>query len=482
MPEIDAIAALAHRAPCNLNADLLSGLFDEQIGMIRDPSRTKAAVCSRRAGKTWGVTRYMAHVCNRLHGSRVGYLTKTRDWAEELVWEPLKHTSKRQGLGAEFHSGKLRAVWPNRSVLRLAGAKDKSQAETLRGFAYDLLVIDEAGSIDPVVMRYVVREILPAALGERRGSLLIVGTPNPSCSGWFHDMTNREPTRASIHRWTQRQNVMFPRWAHIKDPDAREREIEAFLAEEREVHGLSESDPEYQREYCGIWARDETLFIFRITPECLAFPPKEAKLRYVLSIDLGWEDFTAWELVGYDAHMQKMWEVDSQGDQHLTMDEIGARTVGYMEEYRLDKIVVDAAGAGKIVQETIALEYARRHGVPCEAAQKQKKAAFMKYAASDMRTGRAHLLPDGVAADQLSSMEWDDRRLREKEPKEGTRIDNADAWLYGYRECYHYIHEPREDVPEVGTAERLNWEMSKHEQHEAEMMDQEQRQEWWESI
>jgi hypothetical protein len=153
-----------------------------------------------------------------------------------------------------------------------------------------------------------------------------------------------------------------------------------------------------------------------------------------------------------------------------------------MENYRLEKILVDAAGAGKIIQETISREYARRYGVPCEAAKKQEKAAIMKYAASDIRTGHCFFLPDSTARDQLNKMEWDERRLREKDPSEGEHNDNADAWIYGYRACYHWLHEPQEDVPEIGTPERANWEMQKIEEQEADELVEQENKDWWESI
>ena len=277
--------------------DVCSGLFGEQINLLGDESRMKAAVCSRRAGKTWAVTRAMIKACLARPNALVGYLTKTRDWAEELVWEPLQSISERQHLYGDFNNAKLRCVFPNKSKIRLAGAKDKAQTEVLRGFAYDLLVIDEAGSIDPVIMRYVVKEILPAALGDHRGTLLVVGTPNESCSGYFHDITNGKQKWRSVHHWVQRQNVMFPRWAHIKDEPARLAAVEEYLAEERATYHLAESDPEYRREYLGIWAKNEELFIYRISEDNLA-PPPEEDLRYILAIDLGWHDMTAFELLG----------------------------------------------------------------------------------------------------------------------------------------------------------------------------------------
>jgi hypothetical protein len=422
----------------------------------------------------------MIKTCLARPKALVGYLTKTRDWAEELVWEPLQSICENDKLYGDFHNAKLRCTFPNGSKIRLAGAKDKAQTEVLRGFAYDLLVIDEAGSIDPVIMRYVVKEILPAALGDHRGTLLVVGTPNESCSGYFHDITNGKHKWKSVHHWVQRQNVMFPRWAHIKDEPARLGAVEEYLAEERATYHLAESDPEYRREYLGLWAKNEELFIYRITEDNLSVPPDE-DLRYILAIDLGWHDMTAFELVGYDPYEQKLYEVHSTQEQHLTFDDIKQITIDYLEEVEVDKIVLDTAGAGKIAQESMAKEVSQRFQVPCVAAQKNRKATNMKLLNSDLRAGNVFLLPDGVCVDQMKSLQWEDKRLREKDAEPGQFIDNADAFLYAYRESYHWLHEEREEIPEINTPEYSNWEAAKMEQEEVDAITFGEDTEWWEN-
>jgi hypothetical protein len=459
--------------------DVYQGLFGEQSNLLLDPNRLKTAVCSRRAGKTHSVTRALIKACQKRPNALAGYLTKTRDWAEELVWDPLQRINERQHLYGDFNNAKLRCVLPNRSKIRLAGAKDKAQTEVLRGFGYDLLVIDEAGSIDPVIMRYVTREILPAALGETKGTLLVVGTPNESCSGFFHDIATDAKRGYSVHHWTQRQNIMFPRWAHITDPVEREKAVDDYLEEERRIHGYSETDPEYQREYMGLWAKNEELFIYRITHNNLSLPPDE-DLRYILSIDLGWHDMTAFELVGYDSYEQKLYEIHSTQEQHLTFDDIKQITFDYLEEVEVDKIVIDTAGAGKIAQESMAKEVGQRFQIPCVAAQKNRKATNMKLLNSDFRAGRVFLLPDGVCQDQMKALQWEERRLKEREPAPGQFIDNADAFLYAYRESYHWLHEEREEIPEINTPDYANWEAAKMEEEEVAAMTADPEEEWWE--
>jgi hypothetical protein len=415
-------------------------------------------------------------------------MTKTLDWAEELVWEPLQTINKEAHLYGDPNNAKLRLVFPNKSRIRLAGAKDKGQADVLRGFAYDLLVIDEAGSIDPTIMRYVAREILPAALGDYGGTLLVVGTPNESCAGYFHDITNGKKTKwKNVHHWVQRQNVMFPRWAHIKDEGARLAEVENYLAEERDLYNLAETDPEYQREYLGLWTRNEELFIYRIMDKNLAYPPDDIRLNNVLAIDLGWFDMTAFELVGYNQAAKKVWECHSTEDSGMTFDDIMVIAFDYIEACHddegycsLERLVLDTAGAGKIVQETMAKEVAKRFDIPVVAAKKNRKAVNMKILNSCFRTEQAYLLPDGVCQDQMRTLQWDGRALREKEPAQGQFIDNADAYLYAHTDCYEWLHEEVEIIPEINTREYANWEMDKIEADIVDRVTTDPETEWWE--
>ena len=209
----------------------------------------------------------------------------------------------------------------------------------------------------------------------------------------------------------------------------------------------------------------------------LGFP--DVPLRHVLAIDIGWHDMTAWELVGYDSDSQRMYEVDSTQEQHLTFEDIAARTVQYASDYELDKVVVDTAGAGKVVQDSLAKELSLRFELPCVAAQKNRKGTNMKFLASDFRAQKAFLLPDGVCADQCKTLKWDKHHLREQDADPGQFIDNSDAYLYAYRECYHWMHEPRIELPEIGTAERHNLDAAMQEEEEAEAMSNPSVP-WWE--
>jgi hypothetical protein len=175
-----------------------------------------------------------------------------------------------------------------------------------------------------------------------------------------------------------------------------------------------------------------------------------------------------------------MYEVESRSEEHQTFDDIMAITWDHIERHGRDlfKIVVDTAGAGKMVQESMAKELRLRCEIPCVAAQKTDKATYMKFLNSDFKTGHAFVLPgDEGAKHQLQLFQWDDRRLREKETAD--KKDKGDGYIYGYRECYHWMKEFKEVLPEIGTPERANLEMLKIEEEEAEALTNVNKH-WWE--
>ncbi len=196
---------------------------------------------------------------------------------------------------------------------------------------------------------------------------------------------------------------------------------------------------------------------------------------------------TAFELLGYKQEAKKVWECWSHQEQHMTFDDIMVITFDIIEECyddrgynSIDKIVVDTAGAGKIAQETMAKEISKRFEIPCVAAKKNRKAVNMKILNSAFRTEQAYLLPDGVCQDQMKSLQWDGRHLREKEPEPGQFIDNADAYLYAHTDCYEWLHEELEQIPEINTPEYANWQAEKMEEEEVAAMTAGQDEEWWE--
>lgn len=423
----------------------LEGLFDRQLAVINDPSRRKCLYTSRRAGKTYLALRYLVHVAQNQPGTIVGYLTKTRQWAKELLWTELHKLDQDHHLRIDFNNSELTAVFPNGSTLKLAGASDLQEADKLRGFAYSLLILDEIQAVPDKVMKYVVKEILPAALGDYAGTLLVSGTPPESCAGYFYDAATNPDMKFSRHHWTVAENPMFPQWS---EEEEWEDLVQDWLAQEREDHNLKETDPAYLREYLGQFVKEASRFIYDLQDVNKLDPKKvPSDLVLVMGIDSGWHDETAFVIVGYEPYDQKVYHVESISKPHMTYYKIEQQVHELIEKYQpqggIETIVYDPAGEGKTIGESLTEALTERFDLTIEFAQKQQKRNFMLLLKSDMRAGRALVQYPSKLWDQLQALQWNDARTRERE---GQPCDEADAFLYAWKNCYQFLKENRPET------------------------------------
>jgi hypothetical protein len=231
-------------------------------------------VCSRRAGKTYCVTRALVRKCLQSDGCHCVYIALTRSTAELLVWLPLQRIDEAYGLGIKFHHTKLRATFPNGSVLEVTGCPNKGEIEKLRGFSFSLVVIDEAASF-PMYVEQLIKEVLEPALEETRGTLMLIGTPSGKCAGYFYDVTSSPDEHDySLHHWTVLDNPRFGRWYDPKkrklDPDWKNIAA-AWLEKVKAREG--EDNPVFIREYLGIWARSHEDRMYHIGVLCCGVQP-----------------------------------------------------------------------------------------------------------------------------------------------------------------------------------------------------------------
>jgi len=418
--------------------DLLEYLFDKQKSFADDPSKRKGALTSRRAGKTHDVTREQLQTCLDVPGAVAVYATDTRDHAKKLVWEEVLKINNLHNLRIKFNHSELLATFPNGSRYWLAGVSDDTAKERLRGYKFDDFTLDEAQSIPERILRPLLREVVYPGLADRDGTLRVTGTPNRSCSGFLYDICHDKSLGFSIHNWTVLDNPRLdiwngqPNWREIA-----ERKIEEW----RVQNGFEPNDPAFLREYMGMWVRSEEDFIYRLTEHSTYTGEYPILASTVMGIDLGFRDEAAWVIAAYDRHEQKCYEVAHRAQAGLDMTGIMNITREMIETYHPERTVIDWASGGHHLIE----EIRKRYKIKCSAAEKTKKAAFMRLLNADMRTGRAVILADGKLKTQIEKVRWNKDSSREEE---GIQCDLHDAWLYAWREAKHYMHIELDKTPE----------------------------------
>src|SRR5690606_6944543 len=101
---------------------------------------------------------------------------------------------------------------------------------------------------------------------------------------------------------------------------------------------------------------------------------------YVLGMDLGYEDSTAFVVLGFDEKVGQTWVIESWSETHLIPSAVAARVDRLRERYNFSYMVADSGGFGKGYVE----EMKQRYSIPIEAAEKNRKPAYIELLNGDL--------------------------------------------------------------------------------------------------
>lgn len=408
-------------------------LFAEQIDFIDDTSKRKAAICSRRSGKSYAAGRYLIKEALEDAGTTCVYIARTREAAKRILWSSLKEANQRFRLGIKFNNADLMATFPNQSQIMFTGANDASDVDKLRGAAFSLAVLDEAAFFN-INVKELVNEVLTPALLDRDGSLVLISTPNSACHGFFYDVTEKGTYNFSVHRWTVKDNPYMQHAVRAINKD-----IENGI--------LDPNDPSYKREYLGLWVRDDQEIVYNYTEDNLfENRPNSDEWEYVLGIDLGYHDATAFVVVAWSPDWPCLYIIDEYKQKRMLTSEVEEKIQRFMKDYNFTSIVMDSGGgASKMVLET----FKQRSGIPLKAAKKSgDKVGMIKIMNSELHANKIK-----IKHSMELLTEWDKLQYNKAGTSEDKRFDNhlADACLYAWQEARHHFFEEHTGAPLFGS-------------------------------
>jgi len=410
-------------------------LFKQQVDFIKDPSRRKAAICSRRSGKSYAAGRYLIKEALEDEGTTCVYIARTREAAKRILWSSLKEANQMFRLNIKFNNADLIATFPNQSKIMFTGANDASDVDKLRGAAFSLAVLDEAAFFN-INLRELVNEVITPALLDRDGSLVMISTPNSLCHGFFYDITEKGEYNFSIHRWTVKDNPYMKHAVRAIQEDIR--------------NGiLNPEDPSYKREYLGIWVRDDQEIVYRYGEKNLFEDrPDSNEWEYILGIDLGYHDATAFVVVAFSNDYPNLYVIDEYKQTKMLTSEVGEKIKRFMNDYSFTSIVMDTGGGSSRM---LLEEFKQRSGIPVKPARKTgDKVGMIKLMNSDLQSGKIQV-HHGLELLQ----EWDKLQFNKAKTAEDKRFDNhlSDACLYAWMESRHYLYEEAPFEPIKGSKE-----------------------------
>ena len=160
----------------NLNFELLPW----QKEVYGDKTRFKVIVAGRRCGKSrLSAVALLVEGLKCPQGSAVMYVAPTQGQARQIIWDLLMDLGR--DVISSSHVNNMDITLINGAKIYVRGA---DRPDTLRGVSLTFVVLDEVADIKADTWEKVLR----AALSDKKGNALFIGTPKGR--NWFYDMYN----------------------------------------------------------------------------------------------------------------------------------------------------------------------------------------------------------------------------------------------------------------------------------------------------
>lgn len=435
---------LGQRAAFLYKPDVLSSAFKQQRDFILDPYKLKALFCTRRAAKSFTAGMYLVYEALENPGCNCLFVGLTRDSAKDIIWKDiLRVLNSQHELNAIPNLTELTLTFPNGSVIKVTGVDaHEEEMRKLLGKKYRLVCIDEA-SMYTVDLRNLVYGVLkpavadPNARGER-GTICLMGTASNFPRGLFYDVTTKVEGGWHSYEWTAYDNPhVATQWAE---------EI-ADIAANRPSYMET---PQFKQWYLNQWVVDEEKLCYRFNmsrnlTKSVPILPDDGWIR-VLGVDTGWEDDNAFVLTAYHVNDPHLYILKAVRKKKLTFDQVSQMINVFSEDVSLAPHRIFIDGANKQGVESMRA----RTSIPFEYADKQDKATFIELCNGDLVQGKIliHDIPENRQLwEEMSSLVWMTDGDKIKFPKkENPSLPNhlCDAFLYAWRNGYHYHSAPPE--------------------------------------
>jgi hypothetical protein len=454
-------------------AGIRKELFDKQLAFWDDPSVNKAALCTRRAGKTSMWARYCTATAllNPRGLIRIWGINRLR--TKQLLWAEFLDVARRHKINVKAHETELSLTFDNGASIRFLGADKDKEAQKKRGDKTILEVVLEA-QLFGSYLQTLVEEVVEPCTFDLGGTICLEGTPGPICGGYWYDVTGREDSASrwtsdggkhqdengeekttgagwSCHRWSVLDNPFLPK-------------ARAELVKLKKKRNWKDDSPTYVREWLGKWVNDFGTLYYRFDPTRNTYNPDEIQpwgpgWMHVLGWDLGARDDMALVVWGWHPHVEGLYEA-------FSWKKPGALSAEIMEQInRLEKqgpagvplnIVrrfADTGGGGKMYVNDVAA----RHKKAFEPAKKSEKWEHVLLMNDDFSSGLIKCRQGSPLAQEYAALQkdpdWPPADSPEKPPREEPSCPNhcADAGLYSYRGAWHYLHTEEDKPPPRGT-------------------------------
>lgn len=412
--------------------NLLGECFQQQVEFITSDAKRKILCLTRRAGKSTAAAIYLVREAIQHPNSSLLYIHLTRDGAKRIMWHDIfESIFIKLGIEAELVENKLEIRFANKSIIYLTGVDaTPKEMQKIRGKKFRLAVIDECQSYTQDLKQLIVQVLTPT-LADAHATICLCGTPGDQMGEHYWWVLNRPDT-------TEKGWAYF-NWSWKDNPHVREnmqRQVNDLIAS----NPLVVRTPWYRQEYLGEWVPDTDKRIYRSEEHNYVDKvPSGFLLRatFLLSIDLGYTDATAFVVSAYNRHFDdNFYVLESSKRAGLTITEVANIIKEYRKKYAFKQIIIDAAARQSVE------EMRQHHALPLTAADKQGKPAHIAALNSDFITSNVKVIrsTNQELIKELNTLIWDLKALTRGKHQEDPKKTNhlCDALLYGHHASRHY--------------------------------------------
>jgi hypothetical protein len=401
---------------------ILEAMEPHQRMLADAPTRRRAVIASRRAGKSVACA-MLAHSMCQHQAKRVLWLSITLTNIRRIAEDSMRFAVEAGGAAPVLNKGRWVYEYPTSSQIEIAGCNQTmEQVERYAGAGYDLIIIDEAGSIDPDTLDYLIDSVLWPALLDRQGVLVLVGTPRRNLAGRFHAVTSNpaEWPDWTVMRWNTGMN------SHAKAQwDA---EIASLTDEQRRLAHV-------RRELYGDWVDEVGTTWFHHQGIRREPSAPEGEWKRVLGVDFGFSDPNAFVVVGWRRHDTRLWILEASCEPGMLTSAIADRIRSIKLRWPGIQMVGDPAAA-----QTLA-DLAGLHGLPVVPADKRDVDGVVEAINDDAAMGRLAALPPAEPL-LLEMAELDLVRRGNRLVPNPAKADHlCDAFRYAWRAAHHRLEE-----------------------------------------
>lgn len=440
------LAAKEHYLRNNIKIpDILKECLPYQLDFIKDPARRKSVCSTRRSAKSWTLVLYLISEALKTENGIFAFLTLTNDSAKRIFKPILREISDKYNLNLNIDSD-MEVKFKNGSIIYLVGLDSTSkQMNRLRGNKYDLACIDECQDFTQD-LREVIENVLDIALAQSKSSLILAGTPGNDMGLHYWWQVNRPDTEEKqwkrfFFNWKNNTSIEPKSGLRVCDT------IQEEVNEKINRNPFIVETPAFKQEWLGEWVIETSARVYKSNKinYIEEIPRNFLKAAvYILSLDLGYYDATAFTIAAYNKkYDDSLYILESFKKSKLTITDVALIIKELKSKYNFTYHIVDAANAQAVE------EMRQQHSLPLEAADKVGKEAHIFALNGDFISNNVKIIKHSNQdlITELETLIWDKRSLLQGKRRESASKENhlCDSLLYAHHASRHYWFKPPMD-------------------------------------